>query len=244
MLSLSLLLWSPPPMAGDEETQVPVLAEESQLDAALASYLDGDLPAARDALLRIVNDEATGTELLHEARVWLGEVQYYLDEKDAARSTFRTVLLYRRDYRMDPFVHPPEVVAFFDSVRAEVEAVGPGPRPLPDRPPLHAYLWPGGLQLHNGRPGAAALTAVSVTGTVVVVGGARVYLLSQDQDPDTPGIDVRTENKQNQLEAVRAAQFGVAAVGTTIWLGTTVGGTLRAVRPTAYPGGVGLSITW
>ncbi len=145
---------------------------------------------------------------------------------------------------MDPFVHPPEVVAFFDSVRAEVEASGLGPRTLPSTgPPLHAFLWPGGLQLHNGRAGAAALTALTVTGSAAMVGGMRIYLVNQDQNPNSPGIDVPAGDVE-RLEAIRAAQFGVAAVGTTLWLGTTVGGSVRAVQPTVYPGGLGLSIHW
>lgn len=246
VLPLLIALTTLPSAFAADAPESGVSAEQMALDEALARYLEGDLSSSRDALLRIVNDpDDPDPTVLREARVWLGEVQYYLGDKEAARSTFRTVLLYERAYRMDPFVHPPEVVAFFDSVRAEVEAAGPTPRRSSAlTPPAHAFLWPGGLQWHNGRPGAAALTAVSVTGSVVVVGGLRLYMVNQDQDAATPGINVDTDEEVQQLENMRLAQFGVAAVGTTLWLGTGVGGTVRAVRPTAYPGGVGLTVRW
>jgi len=248
VLALLTLLFAAEGAHAESPPAPSVSGEESPLDSALEIYLDGDLAEARDALLRIVNDpELEDEALLQEARIWLGEVQYFLGEKEAARSTFRTVLLVRRGYRMDPFVHPPEVVAFFDSVRAEVDTVGPGPGPVPrSTPPIHAFLWPGGLQLHNGRPGAAALTAATVTGSAAAVGGLRFFIVRQDVDPDTFGVQIYEgdDDRLRQVKQARAAQFGVSAVAATLWISTTVGGTSRAIRPTMTPGGLGLSIRW
>lgn len=218
-------------------------AHEQQLEEALDAYVRGDLREARDALLRLVNDPSLeDAETLQTARVWLGEVHLYMGDRDAARSTYRTVLLYDRSLRLDPFQHPPDVVAFFDSVRAEVDSTSPPPRTQTSTlPPLSAYLWPGGVQLHNDRPVAAALTTVGVAASAGTVGGLTVYLVRQDMDGSTPGIQV-TEPRDQTLSQLRAAQWTVAAAGMGLWLGTSVGGTVVAARPTWTPAGPGMAV--
>ena len=244
VLALFLLLTTSPGMADDERPQDAELSHaERELEHALDAYVRGDLREARDALLRIVNDPAVDDEeTLQTARVWLGEVHWYMGDREAARSTFRTILLYDREHRLDPFAHPPEVVAFYDSVRAEVEASqGPPPLARRDLPPATAYLWPGGVQFHNGKPVAAALTSVGVALAAGGVGATRVYLVRQDQDPDTYGLQV-PEGQVDQLSAVRAGQWAIAAAGAGLWLGTSVGGTVVAARPTLTSAGPGLTV--
>ena len=123
MLSFTLLILSSlsrPAVAA----QWPILAAEQEpqerIDSAVSIYMAGDLSGARAELIRLVNDPALSEEELQLARILLGEVEYVGGEKEAARNTFRTVLLYDPNYRMDPFRHPPEVVSFFEATRAEL----------------------------------------------------------------------------------------------------------------------------
>ncbi|MCP4804832.1 MAG: hypothetical protein GY913_19590 [Proteobacteria bacterium] len=244
MHALLLLLLTSPVRAQDalEET-AELTAPEQALEHALDAYLRGDLRGARDVLLRVVNDPALeDEEVLQSARAWLGEIYWNMGDREAARSTFRTVLLYDRDYRLDPFQHPPDVVAFYDSVRAEIDAAS-APEPLArrDLPAPSAYLWPGGVQLHNDKPLAAALTTVGVAASAGGVAGLRVFLVRQDQDPNTYGIQV-PEARAESLSQVRAGQWAIAAAGMGLWLGTSVGGTVVAARPTLTAVGPGMVV--
>lgn len=217
---------------GPEITARP--APQQRIDAAVSLYIAGDLPGARAELIRLVSDPALSDEELQLARIWLGEVEYVGGEREAARSTFRTVLLYDPEYRMDPFSHPPEVVSFFEATRAELSRPEDPLAPLlPSRPPLPrslAWLLPGGMQINNGRPllGASAFVGVAVmAGSTLPI---RFWLVSQDQDPGVYGIDVPSAQR-TQVRRVRAAQLSLGTAAGVLWMGTAVAGSMRAQGP-------------
>jgi len=219
--------------------QWPILAAEQEpqerIDSAVSIYMAGDLSGARAELIRLVNDPALSEEELQLARILLGEVEYVGGEKEAARNTFRTVLLYDPNYRMDPFRHPPEVVSFFEATRAELSRPENPLLPLqPSRPPLPrrlAWFLPGGMQLNNGKPllGASTFVGVAVlAGSTVPI---RFWLTSQDQDPITWGIDVPDAQTQTQVRRVRALQLSAGTTAGLLWMGSAVAGSKRAQRP-------------
>ena len=202
------------------------------------------MPEAEGLLIRLTSSPDAPAALVREARLWLGEIQYRDGDREAARSTFRAVLIEDLDTRIDPFEHPPEVVAFFDSVRAEVQAErrGLAPAPRGPLPPAWAFLTPGGLQFHNGRPGLGLLTASGVTLGLLGVGVTNRYLASFDGDPEKYGIQIYSDDEGAQelrLERVRSAQWGLATLTGGVWLGTTLGGTARAMgaRPVSLAAG-------
>lgn len=216
---------------------------QARIDAAVSLYISGDLPGARAELIRLVNDPSLGESDLQHARIWLGEVEYVGGEREAARSTFRTVLLYDPSFRMDPFLHPPEVVSFFEATRAELSRA---PDPLPDlpppRPPLTrtlAWVVPGGMQFTNGRPVLGVTTFAGVAALAGSTLPMRSWLLAQDQDPGTWGIAVNNEAEEAKVRRVRAMQMGAGAAAGLLWLGAGVGGSL-AVRGSRTP--VALSV--
>lgn len=204
---------------------------QARIDAAVSLYISGDLPGARAELIRLVNDPSLNESDLQQARIWLGEVEYVGGEREAARSTFRTVLLYDPGFRMDPFLHPPEVVSFFEATRAELARV-PDPLPplTPSRPPLPrtlAWVMPGGMQINNGRP----LLGVSTFAGVLALAGStipmRYWLLAQDRDAQTWGIAVGTEEEQLQVRRMRALQLSTGTAAGLLWLGAGIGGSLK-----------------
>lgn len=208
---------------GPEEAEIQARAV---LDDALNAYVDGDLTGARSALLKLVNDPSVDDPaLLQEARVWLGEIEYFMGEQAAARSTFRTVLVYDPTYRMDPFVHPPEVIAFFDSVRAEV-AVSQPDLVRPPAPALPLWLvapFPGGMQFRNGNPVLGATTLMGVTTLGATTIGLRVWLVAQDLDPDRAGIQIGPDDA-GLVRGLRRFQLTAGSACAAVWLTTAVVG--------------------
>ncbi|MCO4769974.1 MAG: hypothetical protein KDA24_08060 [Deltaproteobacteria bacterium] len=204
---------------------------QEALDAAVSLYIEGKNAEARNALLRIVSDERRSAELLQETRLWLGEIEYVMGEFQAAEDTYLAALTYEPELRLDPFRHPPDVVAFFNAVRAATE-VKETPPPPPPPPPVHVpaeawrYLVPGGLQLHNEQPVWASVTIASVAGMGGGALGLRLWLQSQDADKDLWGLQLHAENEEQQrllepelqrLKSLRVIQntLGFSALG--VW---------------------------
>jgi hypothetical protein len=246
-----LLALSSPAQAADGPVISPQQAPQARIDAAVSLYIAGDLEGARAELIRLVSDPALSEEELQLARIWLGEVEYVGGEREAARSTFRTILLYDPDYRMDPFLHPPEVVSFFEATRAELSRPVDPLGPLqPSRPPLPrtlAWLLPGGMQINNGKPllGASAFVGVAVlAGSTLPL---RSWLVSQDQDPAIWGIDVPADQVP-QVRRVRAAQLSVGTAAGLLWMGSALAGSVRAQGPNGlvaldlHPNGVAVRV--
>ena len=56
-----------------------------------------------------------------EAREMLGVCYFYVGDKDNARSEFVELLKIAPSHRLDPLVHPPPLVEFFDAIRNEID---------------------------------------------------------------------------------------------------------------------------
>lgn len=138
---------------------------EARLDAAVRHYQFGETDAARGQFAALVIDDSTPVEVRQEARVYLGEILYIAGDRDEARRFFEQALEQDREYAVDAFRHPPEVVDYFNYVRAfRAEPATPEPaRPLPAAPtlvppsPVSAMLGHGVYHFRYGRPGRGAL---------------------------------------------------------------------------------------
>lgn len=208
-------------LAGAAEESAAAAAERARLDHAIELYIAGESAQARNELLVIVLDPTLADSALQrEARVWLGEVQYAMGELQAAEDTFRAALAYQPDLVLDPFVHPPDVVAFFDAVRATAQVQVPVP-PFPtdpDRPSWLVLAAPGGIQFYNGQPVLGALTGGTVGGLGAVTLGMRLWLRAQDEDPDRRGVQIYDDpDRVRTLRTFRAVEntLGFAALG--VW---------------------------
>ncbi|MCK6523072.1 hypothetical protein L6R49_16755 [Myxococcota bacterium] len=232
---------------------------EDRVDAAIQLYIQGSPGAARDALMLILSEpELAGRrEVLSEARVWLGEVQFVLGEHAAAQATFEAALRDDPNLRLDPFEHPPEVVTFFDAVRAQQPPPPPedGPRATAtEGPSLLVTVAPGGLQLYNGQTGLGAAVIGSVSAMGITCLTMRLWLVSHDDKPGTWGVQVEgDEDLGRQLRAVKTAEntIGMAALG--LWGAAILQGTVRVESDEAArgpvslvvgPTTVGLNVAW
>lgn len=224
------------------QSQDPTVAQRERLDQAVTLYIDGELSAARDAVLRLLTDlEQSGSEVgpeadaLHrDARVWLGEILYSLGDLQAAHSTFEVVALRWPDTHLDPFVHPPEVVAFYDSVLAAVQisrAPPPAPMVPPRAPPgLVLYALPGGLQFYNERPLLGSATLGSVTALAMTTVGMRVWLVAQDDRPGVRGLQVLGDQDDlERLRSLRAVQNTVGVATLAIWGAGVIQGSIQTL---------------
>lgn len=228
-----------------------------RVDAAIQLYIQGSPGAARDALMLILSEPelAEHRAVLAEARVWLGEVQFVLGERAAAQATFEAALREDPALRLDPFEHPPEVVTFFDAVRA-AQPPPPGdddgPRSEdPLGPSMLVTVAPGGLQLYNGQTRLGAAVIGSVSGMGITCLTMRLWLVSHDDKPGTWGVQVEGDEELGQrLRAVKTAEntIGMAALG--IWGAAILQGTVRAeaspgpVSVLVGPTTVGLAVAW
>jgi hypothetical protein len=224
----------------------PATLAKDRVDAAIQLYIQGSPSTARDALMLILSEPelAEHREILAEARVWLGEVQFVLGEHAAAQATFEAALREDPTLRLDPFEHPPEVVTFFDAVRAAQPKPGETPRsPSPSGPSMLVTVAPGGLQLYNGQTRLGAAVIGSVAGMGITCLTMRLWLVSNDDKPGTWGVQVEGDEALGQrLRAVKTAEntIGMAALG--VWGVAILQGTVRAEAAEATPAPVSLLV--
>lgn len=200
LLLLSSAFSSSPPGDSPAVVQEPGPTTTVQdLDAALEVYLSGDLAGARADIRRLTRlPDFEASERREEALIYLAEIEYYLGEREAAWSTCQRLVQLSPDYRVDPFVHPPELVAFFDSVRAASLATQ-APSTSTDRAaiPAWALFLPGGIQLHQDQDALGILAITGVGGLAASSAGLYTALKRYDLDLQRPGIQVTsTEDLQ------------------------------------------------
>jgi tetratricopeptide (TPR) repeat protein len=158
----------PPADAEDATRPGPVVAvtqsAQAQLEEAARRYQFGERDAARGMFAALVIDETAPANVRQEARVYLGELLYVAGDREEARRFFEQVLQQDPTYEVDAFRHPPEVVGFFNYVRAYHTAPpDPGPDPLPPAPtlvppsPVSAMMGHGVYHLRYGKPGRGVL---------------------------------------------------------------------------------------
>jgi hypothetical protein len=158
---------APPPTAAADAPPLELTAE-ARLDAAVSAYQSGQLDLARERLAALVMDNSVSDlRLRQEARVYLGEVFLGEGKDDDARRVWELVLAEDPDYRVDPFRHPPEVVARFEVVRAytvRIDKLPPTAVLPPLRPPRSVWLGFGAYQLAQGETGKGVLLLTAEAG--------------------------------------------------------------------------------
>ena len=237
-----------PGVGVDVEDPDPAAQAKDRVDAAIQLYIQGSPGAARDALMLILSEpELTEhQEVLADARVWLGEVQFVLGERAAAQATFEAALREDPTLRLDPFEHPPEVVTFFDAVRDAQPQPGDTPRsPLPVAgPSMLVTVAPGGLQLYNGQTRLGVAVIGSVAGMGITCLTMRLWLISNDDRPGVWGVQVDGDEALGQrLRAVKTAEntIGMAALG--VWGVAILQGTVRVEGAEAAQAPVSLLVS-
>jgi hypothetical protein len=207
-----------------------------RLDAAIEAYLRGDLDLARDAFLALVADpglKQSHPQVRREAQVFLGSLDYNLGDRRAAHRTFLSILLEDPEFELDPFAHPPDLLAFYDSVRVEALAMRPRPvEPVEPRERLNPLLIvvPGGLQLYNDqrRYGLLVLGGVTAAAATSLVAG--IQLRRMDTDSETAQIEVTTESDKLLAERLKLTANVSGFAGIVLWSATFLHGALMSPR--------------
>lgn len=143
---------SPATSAYAEET----LSHLEQHERAVHLYQTGEAEKAALMLATLINDVTlTDIQTRQQAQVYLGEVHYSQENKEEARRLFEAILTTDPDFVMDPFAHPPDVVGFFETIRAYIRPPPPpmmAPQPIGPIPktPVSAYLGFGIYQIRHG----------------------------------------------------------------------------------------------
>lgn len=131
----------------------PPLSPDERLARAIGFYLDGSPSDARVELQQLLAlGPALPGPVRQSALAYLGDILLSEQGIEAARNPFETLLAEAPGYAMDPFKHPPEVVAAFEAMRRSL----PGPDPVPAvRPDAGPWPWlivlPGGAHYFRER---------------------------------------------------------------------------------------------
>jgi len=183
---LALLLAAPVQAEGEASDA------QQRLDEAVVSYTSGDLEGARNALSDLLNDPAlVDPELRLRARIYLGEVLYVEGQRAAAWDAFRAAIREQPDYHLDPYEHPPDIVAFFETVKAATTTLKdrlPDPNPPATTPttpfPILGVLPFGLYQVTHDQPVRGSLLAFGELATGV--GSVALYVsLRNNNDAGT-----------------------------------------------------------
>jgi hypothetical protein len=135
---------------GDDHPSAALPSEQDRLEQAVAEYQSGRWETAQVALTALMSDSTVSPPVQQEARVYLGEVQYFRGDDEGARKIFEQVLSIDPDFQVDPFRHPPEILAQFEIARS---SVAPFPKPEPFETKFGATFVPfGGYHLSHGKP--------------------------------------------------------------------------------------------
>ncbi len=195
-----------------------------RLEAAVSTYQRGDLEAARGLLVAIVLDgDVIPDHVRQEARIYLGELLFTQGEREEARTFFEQAIRQDPDYRIDPFVHPPEICEFFDYVRALTPVQGkepdePPPPPLPKVMPFSVWSPVARYHFENGRRARGYVYqygfVASSTASLVMAG----VLLSDRRYPEGPSGAV----EGLQLRVLRGAQLTVTVAAWGFYVGNVV----------------------
>lgn len=152
--------------AGEQPPSNAPASEQDALERAVAEYQSGRWDAAQLALTLLMSDSTVSEPVKQEARVYLGEVLYFRGDDEGARKIFEQVVSIDPDFQVDPFRHPPEILAQFEIARS---SVAPFPRPEPVRTKFGATFVPfGGYHLKHDRPVMGATLLVTQVGLIAV----------------------------------------------------------------------------
>ena len=201
---------------GDASSAAPP-SEQDRLEEAVAEYQSGRWDAAQVALTILMSDSTVSQPVQQEARVYLGEVLYFRGDDEGARKIFEQVLSIDPDFQVDPFRHPPEILAQFEIARS---SVAPFPRPEAFDTKFGATFVPfGGYHLSHGKPVRGATLLVTQAATLAV--SVTMFVALYPEEART--YEVGTE-KEERVKLQRGVQVSSAAV---FW-GSVIYGVLDA----------------
>lgn len=214
---------------------------EVLLEEAKQAYIAGDPDLARELFTGVLAlGPSLPAEVRREAMAYLGDLLFSEEGPEASRNVFDSLLDEAPDYTLDAFDHPPEVVAYFESIKA---AQAPAPRIVPPLEPWPAMVAvPAGVYYYTvGKPGVALLVGVGQVGGAVGswVTFARAREMSaclRNEPPDCDGVDASS----GRYVRVRTLNWALFALGTSAYLGPLVVETARWGATTSVTLGVGL----
>jgi tetratricopeptide (TPR) repeat protein len=191
---------------GDPPQGRPPSAEE-RLDAAVRAYMEGAYDEAQAHLAAILNDPDTSdAQLRLRALTYLGEVLYVAGRSEAAWDAYQKLLREFPAHELDPFVHPPDVVAFYNTVRAatlslqDAARLQPQPKPFP-----RSGLLPFGYyQLGHDEPLRGTLLLV---GQSAMAAGSLFLLVDLAMDHSEPQDSFAALQNKRRLQWSLSAGF-------------------------------------
>lgn len=139
---------------------------QSELERGKNLYREarfGEALARLQSVLVLAEGQSGAEALREEAHLYIGLTFFALDEPEAARDAFRSVLLISPERRLDAEVHAPRLIELFEEARREL-AEGRGRDPKAEIPTATTTVTGGPSRLGWAALGAAAGAA----GTVVV----------------------------------------------------------------------------
>ena len=208
-----------PPAKGEDSLPDP----QTRLDDAVRLYMSGDLVGARTGLTDLLNDDSISErELRVRARIYLGEVLYVEGQRAAAWDAFRVIIREQPDFHLDPYEHPPDIVEFYETVRAATTTLDdrfPPHDTLPlipeDNPsfPLWGVLPFGAYQIAHDRPVRGSLLALGQVATGAVSVALLGNLVSDHDAGSDPDLNLELSTRRNVQWACTTAFYGLWITG-------------------------------
>jgi len=200
---------TPSTVAETDNTPHPELT--ARVDSAIRAYLEGDHDRAVAELMTVTADpRLTDPVVRQRAGLFLAEVLFVRGAREAAWDAFRALLDEQPDIQLDPFEHPPDVVAFFETVRSTgPRQQQPAPQPVVQPFPRSGFLPIGVYQFQNGQRTRAVLLAAGqlATGT-----GSAVLWWQLRNTPNAP-----SESELPLWQLRRNVNLGLTATFYGLW---------------------------
>lgn len=155
------------------------------LEAAKSEYFAGGHAVALESLVQLIdrlnNDPAADRTILVQAEVYRAEIEYVTQDRAASWASFVRVLDLMPDFQINTFLHPAEVVDWFDLVKRETSSASLNELP-PETERVRAPAWvyaPVGIpQLGQGQTGAGIAFASTQVATAAASIGLHLHMRS------------------------------------------------------------------
>ncbi len=188
-LILTWLLCASPAFSQETPTLTPSAAEDrspaGDLEAAKLEYFAGGHARALMSLAQLIGrlnaDPSSDLTILVQAEVYRAEIQYVTQDRAASWASFVRVLERMPDYQINTFLHPAEVVDWFELVRRETSSGSSNALP-PEIQPVRAPTWiyaPVGIpQFGQQKTGAGVAFASTQVATAAASIGLHLHMRS------------------------------------------------------------------
>lgn len=188
-LILTWLLCATPAYSQETPTLTGSPVEERSpvdaLDAAKSEYFAGGHARALESLTELIDrlnsDPYADLTILVEAEVYRAEIEYVTQDRAASWASFARVLERMPDYQISTFLHPAEVVDWFELVRRETSsgaATVTPPEIRPTRAPVWVYAPVGIPQFGQKQTGAGLAFASTQVATAAASIGLHFHMRS------------------------------------------------------------------